>query len=426
MSDRMYQAGWLCAALIAALILAFAAQPAAGQFHDYGRPGLGGGVSLGGVLARTELADAADYQVRAYLTHGLSDRLSAEIGAGYASLSGDEYLSDVGLADVRLQYSLLPTESWSPFAYAGAGVLRYDWAQQAQSRTDDAEPIGWSVVIPVGAGIRYKLTDRLALDLNGGYNFTTRDDINSTSMGKGNDMFWGLKLGIELGSDPDPDGDGLYAKAEERARTDPRMADSDGDGLTDGDEIRLHKTDPANGDTDGDGWTDGAELAVHHSDPRRRDRIETARLAVAADLLDEVAGPTAEEEAELAPPVPEPPVLPEFAPLHFAFGRAVLDAASLIEIDKVCSFLATHPLTTVVLQGHTDDRGSIAVNRRLSQERADAVRAHMVEVGVEGERILALGLGPEQPIAPNSTAEGRRRNRRVEVVIIDGAQANSR
>lgn len=424
MRDRIYQTGWMCAAMIAALILAFTTRPAAGQFRDYGRPGLGGGLSLGGVVTNTELADAADFQVRAYVTHGLSDRLSAELGAGYASLAGDEYLSDVALADVRLQYSFLPTESWSPFAYAGAGVLRYDWAREAQGRTDGDEPIGWGVVIPLGVGIRHKLTDRLSLDLNGGYNFTTRDDINSISSSQGNDMFWGVRLGIGLGSDPDPDGDGLYAKVEERAGTHPRMLDSDGDGLTDGDEIRLHRTDPANGDTDGDGWSDGDELALHGSNPRRRDRIDSTDLVVAAAPASEVAPPVV-EEVEREPVAPEPLVLPDFAPLHFAFGRAVLDAPSLIEIGAVCHFLATNPLTTAVLRGHTDDRGSIDVNRRLSQERADAVRAHMIDAGVDGKRILALGLGPEQPIAPNATAEGRRLNRRVEVIIIDGTQASS-
>jgi len=69
--------------------------------------------------------------------------------------------------------------------------------------------------------------------------------------------------------------------------------------------------------------------------------------------------------------------------------------------------------------GHTDNTGSAATNRRLSLERATAVRRYLMLRGVPGDRLVAQGYGPSSPVAPNATAEGRARNRRVELRRLD-------
>ena len=65
--------------------------------------------------------------------------------------------------------------------------------------------------------------------------------------------------------------------------------------------------------------------------------------------------------------------------------------------------------------GHTDDTGRLSTNMRLSQGRAEAVLAYLARRGVDPSRMTAVGYGPDQPIATNTTAEGRRQNRRVEL-----------
>lgn len=71
----------------------------------------------------------------------------------------------------------------------------------------------------------------------------------------------------------------------------------------------------------------------------------------------------------------------------------------------------------LVIEGHTDARGTADFNRRLAQARADAVRAYLVSRGVDPDRIVAVGKGESEPVASNRSPEGRANNRRVEIVI---------
>jgi outer membrane protein OmpA-like peptidoglycan-associated protein len=69
------------------------------------------------------------------------------------------------------------------------------------------------------------------------------------------------------------------------------------------------------------------------------------------------------------------------------------------------------------IEGHTDSSGSSNANLALSQKRAEAVRDALVASGVEASRITVVGLGSERPVAANDTAEGRARNRRVDIIL---------
>ena len=71
----------------------------------------------------------------------------------------------------------------------------------------------------------------------------------------------------------------------------------------------------------------------------------------------------------------------------------------------------------VRIEGHTDSRGRRRFNLRLSQTRADSVRAHIAGLGISPDRMEAVGFGPDQPIETNRTVAGREQNRRVEFVI---------
>ena len=103
----------------------------------------------------------------------------------------------------------------------------------------------------------------------------------------------------------------------------------------------------------------------------------------------------------------------------FATGRAELNPGARAALDQVAGSLIGNPSVTVEVAGHTDNTGRRATNLRLSQERANAVRAYLLQLGVPAEQVRARGYGPDLPVADNATAEGRSQNRRVELKRTD-------
>jgi outer membrane protein OmpA-like peptidoglycan-associated protein len=84
------------------------------------------------------------------------------------------------------------------------------------------------------------------------------------------------------------------------------------------------------------------------------------------------------------------------------------------ELQKVAKFLKDYPSTKAEIEGHTDNVGGAAYNKRLSQRRADAVRQALIDrFGCDGSRLSAMGYGEDKPIADNGNAAGRAKNRRV-------------
>ena len=71
----------------------------------------------------------------------------------------------------------------------------------------------------------------------------------------------------------------------------------------------------------------------------------------------------------------------------------------------------------LTIEGHTDSRGDADMNEALSRARAQAVRDALAQLGIDGERMSAVGYGETQPIADNATSEGRARNRRIAIVV---------
>jgi outer membrane protein OmpA-like peptidoglycan-associated protein/opacity protein-like surface antigen len=99
----------------------------------------------------------------------------------------------------------------------------------------------------------------------------------------------------------------------------------------------------------------------------------------------------------------------------FEPGRSKLRPDSYTILDLVATSLSNNPDISVEIAGYTDNTGSQATNVRLSQARADAVRAYLASKGVSPARMVAKGYGPDSPIATNATADGRAQNRRVEL-----------
>jgi outer membrane protein OmpA-like peptidoglycan-associated protein len=102
--------------------------------------------------------------------------------------------------------------------------------------------------------------------------------------------------------------------------------------------------------------------------------------------------------------------------VNFATGTATLTQSSRFILDEVAATLADNPNIRVEVAGHTDNTGPRALNERLSQQRADAVKAYLVSKGIGTDRMTTKGYAWDRPVASNSTAAGRARNRRTELV----------
>lgn len=104
--------------------------------------------------------------------------------------------------------------------------------------------------------------------------------------------------------------------------------------------------------------------------------------------------------------------------IEFTTGRSTIKVESYPVLDEIAQVLKENTSMRLRVEGHTDSVGSAAVNKRLSQSRAEAVRDYLISRGIGPDRLVAVGHGQERPIADNSTEEGRAKNRRVEFRII--------
>lgn len=102
--------------------------------------------------------------------------------------------------------------------------------------------------------------------------------------------------------------------------------------------------------------------------------------------------------------------------VEFAFDRADLRTDTTDALDQVAAQLAGCPEVTINVEGHTDSRGPVSYNQKLSERRAASVRDYLVKKGVDGGRLKAAGAGENNPLDSSSTKEGFQRNRRVELL----------
>jgi outer membrane protein OmpA-like peptidoglycan-associated protein len=110
----------------------------------------------------------------------------------------------------------------------------------------------------------------------------------------------------------------------------------------------------------------------------------------------------------------------------FDSGSAVVKPSIYPEIDRVANILNQYPDSLILVEGHTDSKGSEAFNKDLSMRRANAVKDLLTQRGVPATRIEVAGLGEAMPIATNDTEAGRQKNRRVEIKIAPQAQEKAK
>ncbi|MBK8258641.1 MAG: OmpA family protein [Polyangiaceae bacterium] len=108
--------------------------------------------------------------------------------------------------------------------------------------------------------------------------------------------------------------------------------------------------------------------------------------------------------------------------VQFATGSAKILSNSFKILDEVVKLMTINKdVKLVAIEGHTDDRGPVKMNEKLSDDRAHSVRQYIIDKGIHPDRLTAQGFGPHKPIADNNTTDGRQKNRRVEFHIRDNA-----
>jgi OOP family OmpA-OmpF porin len=155
-------------------------------------------------------------------------------------------------------------------------------------------------------------------------------------------------------------------------------------------------------------------------------------LVVAAPAAPAPAAAPAAPAARPAPApapaaaAPQPPAATKVtyaADAFFDFDKSVLKPEGKAKLDDLVGKIQGINLEVIIAVGHTDSVGSDAYNQKLSVRRAESVKAYLVSKGIEKNRVYTEGKGEKQPVADNKTAEGRAKNRRVEIEVV-GTRAN--
>lgn len=156
-------------------------------------------------------------------------------------------------------------------------------------------------------------------------------------------------------------------------------------------------------------WTEETEIA----------RCEGKEVVVVVEEV--VVVPIVVAPAVVAPVAkPKPVEIPTIAHFRgfFDTNSAQLKHSAHNELDLYAEFMKANPNTKINITGHTDSTGEASYNQQLSEKRANAAKAYLVDKGITANRMETHGAGETQPIADNKTREGRAHNRRVEVELI--------
>ena len=184
-----------------------------------------------------------------------------------------------------------------------------------------------------------------------------------------------------------------------------------------------------------DNWKNGTNEMVWKNGTNElcwRDAFWTpATAAPGCDgaIVPVVAPPPVAPRVAPPPPPPPPPVVVAppatvatkvtyAADAFFDFDKSVIKPEGKAKLDDLVGKIKGINLEVIIAVGHTDSIGSDSYNQKLSVRRSEAVKAYLVSKGIEKNRVYTEGKGEKQPVADNKTAEGRAKNRRVEIEVV--------
>ncbi len=290
------------------------------------------------------------------------------LNGGYASHDqrnlpgGNEAFIDYGLLNLSADYQLLESKL-SPLVGLSLGLAGATGQRELNGiQVPGSEFRETMATIAPMLGARWQMSDRVSLDLFTMFNLFLNAPRNITSGTERSAVTIpvGLGLNIDLGD------------AESKPST---VSDRDGDGIADKD----------------DRCPDEVGLKMYKGCPE----VPAAEVKSLEDKLNSIA-----------------------KKVLFATSSAVIEPGSFRDLDDLAKIMQKYPNTRFAIEGHTDNTGNADANKKLSQERADAVKAYLSGKGIEPSRLTATGYGQERAIGSNDTDEGRSINRRVEIHLI--------
>lgn len=305
--------------------------------------------------------------------------------------------------------------SWAPYLVAGVGQQKF--SNDNNYDEDDAQ-------LNAGVGIKYKMTSQFHFrsdvratvgndeaDVGGLFNLGLVYIFGDASSNANDDAVEQKReqLAQEVNEQKAKASETLAEKAEdaeevvEEKAEDAKEAgaaaiaavvDSDNDGVDDNKDNCANTPEgiavDANGcenDSDGDGVADSKDQC-----PNTTQDLKITENGCYADLTEAVSFKL---------------------DVNFASGSAELTQDSKASIDELADIMKQNVNAKVAVKGYTDSTGSAAFNQQLSQKRAESVKQALLEAGIEESRVTSEGLGEQDPVADNNTAEGRKANRRV-------------
>jgi OOP family OmpA-OmpF porin len=379
---------------------------AIGGVHDYTNKK----INLGyGASVRWQLAHSFGLQLDARGGKVGGDNADASGGVrdGMRSYQTRFYQGTLsGVVNVATIDFLRRKNSVNFFVNAGAGMVWYNPRfvtasspnEQRYLNADGSDHHVKSLVIPVGAGVKFRLSDAWALNLGYTANFTDDDNLDALKRAyptkdKYSYGYGGLEWTLGSSSKPNLDWvnpvammyDELYDAAlrQEVEALKGRVTNVE-NAVND-----LKK------DSDGDGVSD---------------QFDKCPNTPAGTVVDGAGCPIKFPEASAT----DSASAQAYSNIQFDFDSSVLRTSSYAALDAGSADLRANPSKTIELNGYASSEGTAAHNLRLSKDRANSVKTYLVNSGVEAKRIKVKGLGETNPIADNSTEEGRVMNRRVE------------
>lgn len=292
---------------------------------------------------------------------------------------------------------------WDPYLSAGGGLTI------GEESFGDGQT---SFYVSAGGGLFYHFNDEWAFraDLRG--LLSGQNQEFNYELGAGVNWRWGARKAPEFqltGGELDSDGDGLSDEFEKTIGTDPFNPDTDGDGLTDFEEVRTFLTDPLNPDSDYDGLSDGAEVHTYQTNPLKAD-TDDGGVADGHEVIEDGTNPLdPSDDLQLFT-----------LNIEFDYDKDILRPQYFDQLDIVAKVLQRNPGATARIEGHADKRkkSSREYNLRLSKRRAEAVLNYLSDVGgIQRSRLTAHGYGFDRPVAPNDSEVNMQRNRRTEIYI---------